>query len=228
MGFSGKAGGAGAAQGAQAGMMFGPWGAVIGAAVGFVAGGLEGGKAEKAAAKALKEMRKQQMEHNERIRIETSRQAAEISMQRAMKLSATATAVSYTKREAGLLDSDITVQNSVADAIGASAQIMSTAVIMEKEAAIGNTFREQDATMIGFDATLQSMLNGTRSMLDLRAPPTKEQGDNGVQGLFAVGSSLFSQGAFNKGGAFNPTSAPSTSGARKGLNRGTYSGEFLR
>lgn len=221
MGFSTSAGGNGAAQGAQTGMMFGPWGAVIGAAVGFVAGGIEGGKAEKAAEKALKEMRNQQREYNKRIRLETSRQAAEISMQRAMKLSATATAVSYTKREAGLLASDITVQNSVADAIGASAQIMSTAVIMEKEAAIGNTFREQDAAMMGFNATLQSMLNGTRSMLDLRAPPTKEQGDNGLMGLASVGASLFSQGAFDKGGAFNKQST----GVRIGNDSAFFGGK---
>ena len=201
MAFSSSAGVQGAGQGAQMGMVFGPQGAAIGAVAGFVLGGIEGGKEAKRAQKLFEQALANQEAQNKLVREETARGMAEISKARTANIISTADSLQYIERTSKDYKADLTVQNATADAIGASAQVMYSAVDYEKAQADAIAYRDQEYTQDNLTTQAVSLLKGARSQIQTSVRPSadisKQQIAQGLLNLGQVGGSLWANGAFD-------------------------------
>ena len=227
MAFSTSGAGQGAAQGAQIGMNFGPWGALIGAAAGAIGGGLEGGRIEKINKKTLKmqnaiiaERKRLRDERNKLLMQETARASAEIMKERAYLLRGTSEALQYISRESGLQKADISLQNAVADSIGASASVMYSAVDAQADAQAAQAWMNQEVGLDNLQTSLTTMLKQARSQVDTTAyaPLVGVSKDTGMSAallsLGQVAGSAYSSGMFKdffskpSGGTYGSTNVP--------------------
>jgi hypothetical protein len=185
----------GAAQGASAGMMFGPWGAAIGAGIGFLAGSSAAKKADKQLAKAIQFQSQQQLK-------EMALQQAELYRQQAVAVTNTETAINYIKYSTGQVMADISVQNAMSDAIGASAAAVyadaATKSSTEKAMAFQQLDQESNNIEQGLYSALRQSYVSTTDMLNYYKSQDTTKQDNvaGLLGLASTAGSMYSRGMF--------------------------------
>lgn len=208
-----QSGGAGAASGAmnglQLGSNFGPWGALIGAAAGAVGGTIEDFHTSKSQAKVLKmqnkvvaEQERLRQEQNNALYKEMGRAYVENMKQRNYEYANTSKAIDYIQRTSGQMKADITVQNAMSDAIGASAQAVYSAVDASTDHAIQAQYMALETELDNADTALTSMLNQAKSMVNT-ATYNRVVGNNNASyntaaflGLAEAGVSAYSSGMF--------------------------------
>lgn len=189
----------GAAAGASAGASFGPWGAAIGAVAGAVMGGRAEQKKQEELAKAIQFQSQQMIKQMSQVQ-------GDIWRQTGMQITNTENAINYIKYTTGQQTADISVQNAMGDAVGASAQHAYADAETKKQQAMAQTMRGMEYEFENTTQALYSALNknavATQDMLAYyKSQDTRKQEDmEGILGLAQTGGSMWAKGEFKSQG----------------------------
>ena len=122
--------------------------------------------------------------------------------QRNYEYSNVSKAIDYIQRTSGQMKADITMQNAMSDAIGASAQAVYSAVDAASDHAIQAQYMALETELDNSDTALTSMLNQAKSMVNT-ATYNKVTGNShasyntaALVGLAEAGLSVYSSGMF--------------------------------
>jgi hypothetical protein len=210
----------GAASGFAMGMQTGnPYVAIAAAVVGGVMGAKESREQDKQLAAEIKARNMKMLQMNGETFFEIQRQLA-------ANIENTESALDYIERTSGRQKADISVQNAMADAIGASAQIAMADAEQKKQEADAKVMRDLDYAADSSTVAVFSMLNqsatqwGDYAKYTQSLDKSEEQMAEGIMNFGMTMGSAWSEGKFkDMGTKRSPDSSLETSTARGRSNK---------